>query len=333
MKAKKWVVAKEFFGEPTTENLQLVDYEVPDDLVDGEILLQAVYLSVDPYMRLVPPKQGDDMIGEQLAEVIRSRNGQYPLGTLVLSKAGWKSHYVSDGEDLRPIRFDLGATPKSYTLGALGMPGATAYLGLEKCTPKRGELVLVSAASGAVGNLVGQLAKLKGCQVIGLVGSDEKVKWCQEELGFDHVINYKRVDFSDAIAQVAPEGVDIYFDNVGGDFYHTIVAKHMRKFGRVLVCGSIQTYNDRVAKLYHATNLAILFKELTVMGFTCYNHDDEWSQAFSTLKELIQEGKVKVKETIYQGIEKMLEAFEGLFSGENIGKSVVKAINERTNYP
>lgn len=332
MKAKKWVLAKSFSGIPTDENLKLVEFELPDELQPGEVLLQAVYWSVDPYMRIFPQKEGDVMQGELLCEVIRTRNGQFPLGSLLLSKAGWQSHFISKGDNLEWIRFDLGGTPKSYTLGTLGMPGATAYISLEKCNPKPNETIAISAAAGAVGNLVGQLAKLKGLTVIGFVGSDEKLNWCKNELHFDHVINYKKQDFSKALSEVAPNGIDIYYDNVGGEFYSTIVNHHMRQNGRVLVCGSIRTYNNKERLKTDETNFDILMKQLTVMGFMCYNHYEDWPNAFVEINKLIQEGKIKVREHRYDGIESMCDAFRGLFLGENIGKAIVKAKNEFSHY-
>jgi NADPH-dependent curcumin reductase CurA len=196
-------------------------------------------------MRVEAGKLGETMVGEQLCEVISTRNGQFPLGSLLLSKAGWTSHFISStGNDLEWIQFDLGSTPKSYLLGTLGMPGATAYIGLMKTEPKKGETVLVSSCASAVGNVVAQIAQLKGCKVIGMTGSDEKVNWCLNDLSLQHVFNYKKENFSDAIQRLAPDGIDIYFDNVGGDFYHTIINKHMKKHGRVLVCGSTSTYSN-----------------------------------------------------------------------------------------
>lgn len=182
-----------------------------------EILLEAVYLSVDPYMRpyskaFTPPLT---MFGEQVSRVIKTRNGEYPLGTVVLSKAGWRSHYISNGEGLEPVSFDLGSTSLSHCLGALGMPGATAYFGFVKMLePQKGQTLVLNGAAGAVGSVVGQLAKIHGVKVIAFVGSDDKLKWCKDELGFDHVFNYKKVNFSEAISQVAPDGVDLFFDNV-----------------------------------------------------------------------------------------------------------------------
>jgi prostaglandin reductase 1 len=285
-------------------------------------------------IRGFPAEIGKRMIGEQLSEVIKTRNGQFPLGTLVLSKAGWTNHYISTGEDLSPISFDIGSTPISHTLGALGMPGATAFCGLKQCSPKSGEIFLITAAAGAVGSIVGQLAKLKGLKVIGLVGSDEKLDWCKNELGFDHVFNYKKCNWSDELAKVAPDGVDIYWDHVGDEYYTTVINKHMRKDGRVLVVGSIENYNDVDKRSVPATNISILMKGITVKGFLVYFFgQNEWANAFTQMNKLIQEGKLKTKETTYVGFEKMFEAFVGLFKGDNTGKAIIKVVNTQTNYP
>ncbi len=189
------------------------------------------------------------MIGEQVSKVIKSKNDSFPVGTIVLCHAGWQSHYTSTGENLRKVSFDLDPrTSLSHLIGALGMPGATAYFGLLRLMePKEREILIVNGAAGAVGSLVGQLAKVKGCTVIGFVGSDDKVDWCKS-LGFDHVFNYKKCEISEAIKSVAPEGADMFFDNVGGDYYHTIINKHLRKYARVSICGSIENYNDTEPK-------------------------------------------------------------------------------------
>jgi len=333
MIGKQWTYVKPFSGFPSEENLKLEEINLPDELNENEVLLQAVWLSVDPYMRVFPATVGKAMIGEQLSEVIKTRNGKYPLGTLVLSKAGWISHYISTGENLSPISFDIGSTPLSYTLGTLGMPGATAYIGLNKCDPKPNETLLVTAAAGAVGSIVGQLAKIRGLKVIGLVGSDDKLDWCKNELGFDHVFNYKTSNWSDEISKVAPDGINIYYDHVGDEFYTTIINKHLRSKGRVLVVGSIQNYNDTESKPVPATNLSVLMKELTIKGFMVYTYYPEWPAAFTEMNQYIKEGKLKVKETRYEGFEKMLEAFVGLFKGDNTGKAVVRSVNAHTHYP
>ena len=324
MKAQKWVLQKHFEGEPKDEDLQLVEEELPE-LKENEVLLEALYLSVDPYMRIYTNRMPTPlvMIGEQVSKVIQTRNGQFPLGTIVTSQAGWRSRYISDGSNLEPVKFDLGSTSPSYLIGLLGMPGATAYFGLRLMDPKEGEILVVNGAAGAVGSTVGQLAKIKGVKVIAFVGSDDKLQWCKNELGFDHVFNYKKCNFSEEIAKVAPAGVDLFFDNVGGEWYHTIVNKHMRKYGRATLCGSIENYNDKTPKLYPATNFSILSLELRIQGIIVSTFGKEWPAAFTEMKQYIADGKLKTSETMYE-YEKMREAFYGLFKGENTGKAVVK---------
>lgn len=328
MKAKKWVLVKHFEGEPKDEDLQLVEHDLPDDLKENEVLLEAVYLTVDPYMRPYSRRHNPPLImfGEQLSRVIKTKNGKFPLGTLVLSMAGWQSHYISNGDGLDPISFDIGSTPLSYTLGVLGMPGATAYFGLHRILEaKKGETLLVNGAAGAVGSVIGQLAKIMGVKVIAFVGSEDKLNWCKNDLGFDHVFNYKKVNFSEAISKVAPEGIEMFFDNVGGEWYHTVLTKHMKKYGRIALCGSIENYNDKDQKLFPATNFTIVQQELKVQGFIIWSFKKDWPQAFTEMNGYIKEGKLKVKETTYDGFGKMREAFYGLFKGENTGKAVVKA--------
>ena len=244
-------------------------------------------------MRVFPAELGKPMIGEQLSRVIKTRNGQFPLETLVLSKAGWTSHYISNGQDLSPISFDIGSTSLSHTLGALGMPGATAFIGLEQISPKPNEILLITAAAGAVGSIAGQLAKLKGLKVIGLVGSDDKLDWCKNELGFDHVFNYKKCNWSEEVAKVAPDGIDIYWDHVGGE---TVINKHLRKFGRLLKVDNIAVTNDINKKPLPDTSVAIAKKELTVKGFFVYNFHSQFPYAFTQLNKFIQENTLKTKE-------------------------------------
>jgi prostaglandin reductase 1 len=244
MKGQRWILAKTYEGLPKADNFKLDEFDLPEELNDNEVLLKALYLTVDPYMRIFGFEVGKVMPGEQVAQVIKSNNKDFPIGTVVLSNAGWTTHSVSNGQGLRIIPFDT----VSLALGTLGMPGATAFIGLNQCFPKKGETVLVSSSASAVGNVVGQLAKIKGCTVIGTTGSQEKVEWCKD-LGFDHVINYKTENWSEALSRVAPQGIDVYFDNTGGDYFTTVINKHMNKFGRVLVCGSISTYNDEKPRL------------------------------------------------------------------------------------
>jgi len=335
MKGQKWVLVKEFDGEPKESDIQLQDFELPE-IKDGQVLLQAIYLTVDPYMRAHKQAAGGPVIGQSLAEVLESKNGEFAVGSLVMANSGWQSHFISNGSDIpiRPISFDLGNTKPSYTLGTLGMPGATAYCGLNKCSPKKGETLFVSSAAGAVGHVVGQLAKIQGLTVIGSASTPEKIAWLKE-LGFDHVINYKTQDIFAELTRVAPGGIDIYFDNVGGDHYHNVINNHMKKYGRVLVCGSIQTYN--VAKgneqLYAATNFSILGKELTVYGFMVPTYYADWPAAFTEMNGYIQSGKLKTRETEFVGFEKMRDAFFEIFKSTGIGKQVIKCVNAKTAYP
>lgn len=326
MKAQKWVLAKQFDGEPKDDDMILTDFELSDELQENEVLCEALYLTVDPYMRVYVKRceVPMTMFGEQVARVTKSRNEKFKEGSLVLSYNGWISHFISNGSDIKPLLFELGDTPLSYTLGTLGMTGATAYFGLKLMEPKKGEILVVNGAAGAVGSVVGQLAKIYGCTTIGFVGSEEKLEWCKNELGFDHVFNYKTTNFSEAISQVAPDGVDLFFDNVGGEYYHTIINKHMRKYGRASLCGSIENYNDKEIKLFPATNNTIVTNELRVQGFIVLTFLKDWPTAFIEMNEYIKDGRLKVRETIYDGFNNMQKAFYGLFKGENIGKAIVK---------
>lgn len=328
MKGKKWVLVKHFDGAPKDSDFELVEFDLPEELQENEVLLEAVYLTVDPYMRPYSKRFPVplDMFGEQLSRVVKSKNGAYPVGSLVLSMAGWRSHYVSKGNDLSPISFDIGSTSPSHCLGALGMPGATAYFGFNTLLePKAGETIIVNGAAGAVGSVVGQLAKIKGLKVIAFVGSDDKLDWCKNELGFDHVFNYKKVNFSDVIFQVAPEGVDLFFDNVGGEWFHTIINNHMKKYARACICGSIENYNDKDQKSYPAVNWKILQNELKIQGIIVSTFKKDWPAAFVEMHEYIKQNKLKTQETVTEGFENMREAFYGLFTGANTGKAIVKA--------
>ncbi|XP_060535060.1 prostaglandin reductase 1-like isoform X2 [Cylas formicarius] len=255
VKSKVFIFRKHFDGLPKPGDLELVEEELPP-LKDGECLVEAVYLSVDPYMRAHAPNLRLDtpFIGSQVAIIKESKNSKFPVGKYITGMFGWRTHsIVSDATIGWPsmptyVLPDFGKLPISLALGALGTPGNTAYLGfLEICQPKSGETVVVSGAAGAVGNQVGQIAKIKGCKVIGIAGSDEKGKWLVDDLKFDHFINYKTQNVDEALKELAPEGIDCYFDNVGGEI-STIVLNNMNAYGRVSVCGSISGYNDRSTK-------------------------------------------------------------------------------------
>nr|XP_012294538.1 prostaglandin reductase 1 isoform X2 [Aotus nancymaae] len=243
--AKRWTLKKHFVGSPTNSDFELKTAELPP-LKNGEVLLEALFLTVDPYMRVAAKrvKEGDTMMGQQVARIVESKNADLPTGTVVLASSGWTTHSISDGKGLEKLPTEWPDTiPLSLALGTVGMTGLTAYFGLlDICGVKGGETVMVNAASGAVGSVVGQIAKLKGCKVVGAVGSDEKVAYLQE-LGFDVVFNYKTVEsLEETLKKASPDGYDCYFDNVGGEFSNTVISQ-MKKYGRIAICGAISTYN------------------------------------------------------------------------------------------
>jgi prostaglandin reductase 1 len=326
--AKVWSGRREYDGEPKVDDFVLTEEKLPP-LKNGEILIEALYLSLDPYYRLFPVKEG--LPGEQVARIIESKASSYPVGSLVCAHAGWRSKTIIDVS--KPLRFGLkvelidevkGLSP-SLWIGALGMPGVTAYMSFfEKCNPKKGEIIVVSAASGAVGSIVGQLAKLQGLTVIGLAGSEEKCKFIKS-IGFDHAINYKKDNISDALDKIAPNGVDIFYDNVGGEIRDVVIGK-LKETGRVLVCGQISAYNEPQTKV---TNwyMTIVRKEFEVKGFYIFSERNvtEFPRVRKALVPLFQQGKLKAKEHITEGFENMPKAFIELFTGSNFGKAVVKA--------
>ncbi|XP_003388652.1 PREDICTED: prostaglandin reductase 1-like [Amphimedon queenslandica] len=331
---RKWIKREKFVGFPKRENLEIVEESLPP-LEDGEILLEAVYLSVDPYMRYGrvynrKDKDRDDigleMPGTQIARVIQSKNPKYDVNDLVLAYSGWVTHSISNGEKgIHKVPVN-GSLPPSTRLGIIGMPGATAYFGLlDICKPiKEGETLLVNAAAGAVGSAVGQIGKIKGMRVVGFAGSDEKVTYLKS-LGFDAAYNYKTVpSLEAAIKESCPNGVDVFFDNVGGDFFGTVLPL-MNKKGRVAICGAIAEYNRKEPLSQTCPiNHLILRKQLNVRGFIILDWVDDWDKAFSNMIFWIQDGDLKYRETVFTGFDKMFDAFMSLFEGTNIGKIIVK---------
>merc|ERR1719471_2328998 len=287
-----------------------------------------------PYtMRMTPPFT---MIGSSVAEVEESRHPKYPKGSTIIILAGWIERGVvnpdkmgkdSPGNTLGGIMPapELGPSfNKSLLLGACGMPGNTAYFGLlELCDPQPGETVVVSGAAGAVGSLVGQIAKIKGARVIGYAGDDDKCAWLKK-IGFDEAINYKKVDIAESLNKAAPNGVDCYFDNVGGEMTATIISK-MNTRGRVAVCGAISHYNEKGGFSKVTDILPLLIgKEIKVEGFLVGRFIGRWVEGIKAMASWIGSGQVVVKETVVEGFEKMPEAFMGLFTGANTGKMIVK---------
>lgn len=335
LKTQKYVLTKYFQGEPKITDFKLVEEELPE-LKDGEILTEAEYLSVDPYMRayMIGYKLPTDMIGGQVAKIIASRNDKYPVGKYVSGSFGWRTHTICNPKTLvgkagfLPFTLlpDFGPHPVSIALGVLGMPGNTAYFGLKEiCKPKPGETIVVTGAAGAVGSHVGQIGKMLGCRVIGFAGSDDKCEYLTKELGFDCAFNYKTVNIKTALKTGAPNRVDCYFDNVGGEISSTII-NYMNKYGRVAVCGSISSYNDTSLPKVTILQPAIVLKELKIEGFLVDRWINRWDEGINANLNWLQNGKLKYQEKIYYGFENMVDALVGLLKGENTGKAVVKII-------
>lgn len=319
-------------GMPSHEHFELVTTELTPPK-PGEVLVQNLYMSVDPYMRGRMREEavyatayavGEVMYGGAVGEVIESNAPGLQAGDIVLNQAAWQDRFVASSEAVTKLDpFDCNQL--SLYLGTLGMPGLTAYVGLFKFgEPKPGETVFVSAASGAVGANVCQLAKLKGCRVIGSVGSDAKATWLKDECGVDEVINYKTCgDLSAALAAAAPEGIDVYFENVGGDHLQAAL-NSMNPYGRIAACGMIASYNNAQPAPGPNNLMLIVGKKIRINGFIVSDHAD-WREAFlADMVPWIQQGKIKSQETVVEGIDNAVDAFLALFSGDNFGKMVVK---------
>ncbi|KAG7461977.1 hypothetical protein MATL_G00196790 [Megalops atlanticus] len=327
VQAKTWVLRQHFEGFPKDSDFELRVEQLPEPK-DGEVLLEAVFLSVDPYMRpysRVRMKEGDVMIGTQVAKVIQSNNSSYPVGSYVVARSGWRTHTVCDGAELVRLLSDWPKDcPMSLALGSIGMPGLTALYGLEEvCQIKPGETLLVNAAAGAVGSVVGQIAKIKGCKVVGSAGSDAKVAYLKE-LGFDHVFNYKTTaSLEDALKTAAPDGYDCYFENVGGPF-SSVAIPQMKAFGRIAVCGGISLYNDTAPQNGPYVHLHMIFKQLKMEGFLVGRWEHKNEESLRRLMAWVKEGKLKYKEHVTTGFENMPASFMGMLQGENTGKAIVK---------
>ncbi|XP_018335847.1 prostaglandin reductase 1-like [Agrilus planipennis] len=335
--AKKFLLAKHFQGEPKENDFQMVEETLPS-IKDGEYLVEAVFLSVDPYMRAYAHNipEGSLMVGGQIGKILESKNSKFPVGKYVFGDFGWCSYTINDGNapDRKGPRIsppfvlpDFGNVPLSVGLGALGMPGLTAYFGfLDICKPKPGETVCVSGAAGAVGSLVGQIAKIKECKVIGIAGSDEKGSYLTDVLGFDKFVNYKKDNIDKKLTEIAKDGIDCYFDNVAGEI-STTVMKHMNIKGRVSVCGSISSYNfDYVHDPPKVTVPFpyILNKNLHLQGFQSSLYIHRFNECFTQMLQWINQKKIRHPETITTGFENMPKAFIEMLQGKNLGKAIVK---------
>ncbi|XP_044264305.1 prostaglandin reductase 1-like isoform X2 [Tribolium madens] len=333
--AKKITINKRFDGMPKPSDFKTIEEELPP-LKTNEFLAEAVFLSVDPYMRAYAHNipLGATMVGTQVAKIIESRNEKYPVGKHVVGKFDWRSHTISSGLPSHvqgagnaPAPYlvpDLGDLPMSYLLGVLGMPGSTAYFGLlDVCMPKCGEIVAVSGAAGAVGSIVGQIAKIGGCKVVGITGSERKGRFLVDQMGFDGFVNYKTDDIAQKLDQLVPEGIDCYFDNVAGEISSAVI-RHMREYGRISVCGSISSYNYDVSDPPRVVQHHMVRKQLTMKGFQNYLYQDRASEAFQKTLNWLQKGKMKYCETITEGFDNMVQAFIEMLQGKNLGKAIVK---------
>jgi len=319
-------------GTPTLDNFRCENSTLPQVQV-GEVLLKGLYYSVDPYMRgrmndaksYVPSFQLDQPLeGGAIAEVIESKSADFKTGDLVLGSLPWSREFIASEKNLRKI--DSIIAPPSYYLGILGMTGLAAYFGLMDIgKPKAGETVVVSGAAGAVGLVAGQIAKIQGCRVIGIAGTDEKIKLLKEDFGFDEAINYKTItDMKNVIAAVCPKGVDIYFDNVGGEISDAVIS-HLNFHARIALCGQISSYNSSDISMGPRLQPMLLTRSVLMQGFIIGNYQARFPEGIKKLAQWLKEGKLKYTETIVLGFEQLPTALLGLFKGENTGKMIVKA--------
>jgi NADPH-dependent curcumin reductase CurA len=298
----------------------------------GQMLIQTHYVSVDPYMRgrmndrksYVPPFQLNEVLnGGVVGEVVESKSNIFKQGDVVIGNLGWQDYSVAGEREVRTI--EPGLAPHSAALGVLGMPGLTAYFGLlDVGRPHSSETVVVSGAAGAVGSIVGQIAKMHDCRVVGIAGSDKKVKYLIDELGFDAAINYRSSpDLKRALKDACPNGVDVYFDNVGGEISDAVLSL-INKGARIPVCGQISLYNESVIPMGPRIQPILLTHSALMRGFLVRDYADRFEEGTRELARLLREKKLKYPETIVDGLENAPKAFIGLFTGENLGKQLVK---------
>ena len=318
-------------GEPSEENF-LVKEVIVNEVSENEVLIKNLWMSVDPYMRgrmidrksYVPPFElGKTLEGGAIGVVIQSKNSEYKEGDFVNSNFGWREYFTTEGKFLKKINTDIG-TLQAY-LGTLGMPGMTAYVGLLRIGElKEGDKVMISAAAGAVGTVASQIAVAKGCEVYGTAGSDEKCLFLEKNLGITKAINYKTSEhLIKSFHNTCPEGVDVYFENVGGSHLEAALSI-MRPQGRIALCGMIEQYNDTSPRPGPNNLMAAIAKSLKIEGFIVSNHSDLSEKFLSDMKSWIESGKMQWKETIDEGIESAPSAFLKLFRGQNFGKMLVK---------
>ncbi len=318
-------------GMPEPSHFELVETELPEP-GEGEFLARNIWMSVDPYMRgrmtgqksyVAPFEVGHALDGGCIAKVVTSRHPQFAEGDYVLGQLGWRDYWISNGQGVAKVNPAL--APLEAYLGPLGMPGLTAYIGMLRIAEvQQGETVFVSAAAGAVGSVACQIGKIKGCKVLGSAGSDQKVQWLLETAGIDAAFNYKKVgDLAKTIAEHLPEGIDVYYENVGGEHLEAAL-RNMRDFGRIAVCGMIAQYNEPVPPPGPRSLILIIPRRLKMQGFIVTDHMDMRPQFLHDMAQWLASGQVRWERTVVEGLEHAADAFIGLFRGENIGKMLVR---------
>ncbi len=332
MNTRQIVLASRPKGLPTEQNFRFENIELAE-IQTNEVLLEGMYYSVDPYMRgrmndtksYTPPFQIDQPIeGGVIARVVETKSSNFKPGDIVLGGLPWREKIIATEKNLQKI--DTTIAPASYYLGLLGMPGLTAYFGLMHIgKPVAGETVVVSGAAGAVGIVVGQIAKIQGCRVIGIAGSDEKTALLKSEFGFDETINYNTcIDLKKAIAELCPDGVDIYFDNVGGSISDAVIS-NINFHARIPLCGQISLYNNTEQPVGPRLQPMLLTRSVLLQGFIITNFQSHFPEGIQHLAQWAMEGKLKFTETIVHGFDQLPTALIGLFKGDNTGKMIVQA--------
>jgi hypothetical protein len=318
-------------GMPTLQNFK-IENSTLDPIQDGEVLLKGLYYSVDPYMRgrmneaksyVAPFKINEPLEGGVVATIVESKSDTFKVGDTVVGRFPWKEMFVSKDDVLQKV--DTNIPELSYYLSILGMTGLTAYFGLmDICKPKAGETIVVSGAAGAVGMVVGQIAKLQGCRVVGIAGTDEKAKTLLDDFGFDQVINYKTTtNIYKAVKEACPEGVDVYFDNVGGTISDAVISA-INFHARIALCGQISLYNSKETPMGPRVQPMLLTRSVLMQGFIVSNYQNRFPEGMKQLSNWVQEGKLSFTQTIVDGFDQLPTALLGLFEGANTGKMIVK---------
>lgn len=328
---RRFVLASRPVGLPKESDFKMTETTLPE-LKDGELLVRAMYLSVDPYMRgrisgmksyAAPVEIGQTIVGGGIARVVESKNPGFAPGDIVDIYMGWQEYAISDGRGLRKL--DPSIAPVSTGLGVLGMTGLTAYFGLlDVCNPKPGETVVVSGAAGAVGSIVGQIAKIKGCKTVGIAGDDDKVAWILKDCGYDAAFNYKTTEnYPAKLKELCPNGIDVYFDNVGGPITDAVFGQ-LNVGARISVCGQISQYNSTKPEMGPRLLGALIVARAKAEGFLVSDYFARFGPALVEMAGWLNAGKLKYREDIVEGFDNLPKAFIGLFEGENTGKRLVR---------